>query len=72
MTTFDPSTQEADFCEFQSSLVYRGSSRTARQGYMEKPCLEKKKEEEEGKRDLATDQSDTVSSSLMTLLVFLY
>jgi hypothetical protein len=30
--------RQADFCEFQASLVYRGSSRTAR--VTQKPCLE--------------------------------
>jgi hypothetical protein len=29
--------------EFETSLVYRVSSRIAREGYTEKPCLEKQK-----------------------------
>jgi hypothetical protein len=39
--TFDPSTQEADMwiSEFETSLVYRASSRTVKQ----KLCLKKKK-----------------------------
>lgn len=36
---FNPSTREAKQVEFEASLVYRGSSRTARA--VEKPCLEK-------------------------------
>jgi hypothetical protein len=42
--TFNPSTWEAEagrFLEFEASLVYRVSSRTARAA--EKPCLEKPK-----------------------------
>jgi hypothetical protein len=29
----------ADFFEFKDSLVYRAISRTAKEGYTEKPCL---------------------------------
>jgi hypothetical protein len=31
--------------EFKANLVYKMSSRTARQGYTEKPCLEKTKKQ---------------------------
>ena len=43
---FDPSTQEAEAgrFEFEASLVYRVSSRTDSQGYTEKPCLKKLKQ----------------------------
>ena len=33
--------RQVDFCEFETSLIYRVSSRTARA--TEKPCLKKKK-----------------------------
>ena len=32
--------RQVDLCEFEVSLIYRASSRTAR-GYTEKPCLTK-------------------------------
>ena len=35
--------RQEDLCEFKTSLVYRGSSRTARAVYTEKSCLGKKK-----------------------------
>jgi hypothetical protein len=44
VSTFNPSTQEAEAggsLELEASLIYRVSSRTAREGYIEKPCLEK-------------------------------
>ena len=33
--------RHVDLCEFEASLVYSVSSRTARDVYMEKPCLKK-------------------------------
>ena len=39
--TFNPSTQEADLCEFKASLVYRVSSSTARTIQRDRLCLEK-------------------------------
>jgi hypothetical protein len=52
---FNPSTQEAEAggSEFEASLVYRVSSRTARA--TEKPCLKKKKskrKEREGRKEI--------------------
>ena len=35
--------RQADLCEFEASLLYRVSSRTAKEGYIEKPCLKKTK-----------------------------
>jgi hypothetical protein len=39
--------RQVDLCEFEASLVYRVSSRTARATHREKPCLRKQKKEEE-------------------------
>ena len=36
--------------EFEASLVYKVSSRTAREGYTEKPCLGGKKENKNQKK----------------------
>ena len=41
--TFNPSTLEADLCEFEVSLVYRVSSRTARVIHRNSFCLKKLK-----------------------------
>lgn len=59
---FDPSRRQrqVELCELEASLVYRPSSRSARQGYTEKPCLgnqkqakmlKKEEEEEEEERE---------------------
>jgi hypothetical protein len=34
--------RQVDLCEFEASLVYRVSSRTAREGYVERDLLSKK------------------------------
>ena len=50
--TFNPSTGrqwQVDLSEFEASLVYRVSSRTARM--TEKPCLKKTKMSIKGKKD---------------------
>jgi hypothetical protein len=36
--------------EFEANLVYRVSSRTAREGYTEKPCLKKPKKKKKKKK----------------------
>ena len=35
--------RQADLCEFEASLVYKGSSRIVKDCYIEKPCLGKTK-----------------------------
>ena len=44
---FNPRSQEADLCEFEISLVYRESSRTARIVTQKNPVQEKKKSKKE-------------------------
>jgi hypothetical protein len=39
--------RKADLCEFRASLVYRASSRTASQGYIERFCLNKTKSDKQ-------------------------
>ena len=41
-----------DLCEFEASLVYRVSSRTARIVNTEKPCLENKTKRKQANKDL--------------------
>jgi hypothetical protein len=42
--------RQVDSCEFQASLVSRLSSRTVRESYTEKSCLEKHKNKTEKKK----------------------
>jgi predicted porin len=69
--TFNPSTQEARgrrISEFEASLVYKVSSRTDRQGYTEKPCLEKPKKKQKTQNHNAV----IIIYNIITLLLFYY
>ena len=43
--------RQADFCEFEASLVYRGSARTAK-ATTEKPCLKRNKKHQDAEQCL--------------------
>lgn len=58
--------RQADFCEFEASLVY--SEFQDSQGYTEKPCLEKTKEKIESFNPTAKSIKSTEDYELFTVL----
>jgi hypothetical protein len=70
--TFNPSTErqrQADLCEFEVSLVYRMSSRTAR-ATQRNPVLKNQKEEEEEEEE--EEEGKALENILKIYLYYLY